>query len=152
LHSGVKCWSRGISMAPVDNIIKSAGLKVTEIRRKMILLLASTDIALSHADIQEELGSGYDKVTIYRNLHTFIKKGVLHQVPNDSRSAKYAFVNPEDKICGAHAHFICEKCGNTYCLEMLQKTKVELPEKFTLHTISIVAEGVCSMCDKNESN
>lgn len=135
-------------MDKISSILKNAGLKTTTIRREMLEIFLNSDIALTHADICCKLEGEFDKVTVYRNIHTFIEKGVIHQVPGDSRSAKYACADTGIKHEDSHAHFICEECGNTYCLELKGGKGFDLPDSFTIHNLSVVAEGVCSVCSK----
>ena len=133
-----------------ESILKDVGLKRTDIRLRMLNIFMNSEIALSHHDVCEQLGDGYDKVTVYRNIYTFVNKGVLHETPNDGRSAKFACNLHDVSKTGAHAHFICEICGNTFCLQSRNSSELSLPGNFKVNHLSIVAQGVCSECDKNE--
>lgn len=135
-------------MTSHDSILKNAGLKRTDIRLRMLDIFVNSQIALSHHDVCEQLGDGFDKVTVYRNINAFIEKGVLHETPNDGRSAKFACNLHEKAKTGAHAHFICEICGNTFCIHSQNSSEVSLPGNFKVNNLSIVAQGVCSECDK----
>ena len=56
-----------------ESILKDVGLKRTDIRLRMLNIFMNSEIALSHHDVCEQLGDGYDKVTVYRNIYTFVK-------------------------------------------------------------------------------
>ncbi|HEY0039949.1 MAG TPA: hypothetical protein VGB71_04750, partial [Flavisolibacter sp.] len=54
----------------LNDILHRRQLSSTESRRKILTLFLNTEDALTHGDIEKEVGDKYDRVTIYRTLQT----------------------------------------------------------------------------------
>ena len=63
----------------LNDILHRRQLSSTESRRKILTLFLNSDDALTHGDIEKEVGSKYDRVTIYRTLQTFEEKGIIQE-------------------------------------------------------------------------
>lgn len=109
-----------------------------------------TDGALAHADIEQRSGTGFDRVTVYRTLQTFVEKGIIHTIPTTDNSVRYALCKDE---CSAghhhddHIHFLCDACGTTYCLDHITVPAVQLPKGFRATQTDVVVSGICSKCN-----
>ena len=107
-------------MKTVPEILKKNQLSITEGRKKILDLFINSEGALSHADIEKETESAFDRVTVYRTLQTFVEKGIIHHIPTTDNSILYALCREE---CEAghhhdnHVHFICDDCNKTVCLD-----------------------------------
>lgn len=66
-----------------SEILKRNQLSVTESRKKILDMFLRTDGALAHADIEQRSGTGFDRVTVYRTLQTFVEKGIIHTTPTN---------------------------------------------------------------------
>lgn len=135
--------------AAVQDILKNNNLSVTEGRVNILGLFLDAKGALSHAEIEKKVGKTFDRVTIYRTLHTFLDKGLIHSIPTLDNSVVYALC--KDECCEGHhldnhAHFVCDKCGTTYCLEDVSIPNVKLPKGFTVKQRDLLLNGKCSNC------
>ena len=77
-----------------SEILKQIDLRHTYTRENILNGFISKTIALSHADIESFLIDGFDRVTIYRTLKTFLDKGIIHKVLDDQGGIKYALCKP----------------------------------------------------------
>lgn len=135
--------------ARIKELLEKHKLKKTTTRMDILRLYLSQSHALSHSDLEQALGSDFDRVTLYRTLHTFEEKGIIHKVPDDSGATKYALCAEacsEHHHHDEHIHFSCTKCGNTYCLDHYPIPKIQLPEEFKTESLHLYAKGICRKC------
>jgi len=134
-----------------SSILKRHSLRVTSVRSDVLNFFTDTAIALSHADLENRFSGNYDRVTIYRTLGTFLDSGLLHKIPDDSGSAKYALCH---EACDTHrhfddhVHFKCTICNNINCLHDLHIPPVMLPEGYTASAANLLLEGICPACSR----
>jgi len=134
--------------------IKQAGLRVTEIRKKILNALLVIKNPLSHADISALPGfSDLDRVTIYRNLWLLQTAGLLHAILGVDGVWRYCAHNPDQPGCpGNHPHFICQSCGTMICLTGQRLPTVEVPEGYSVTGKRFLVYGLCPECAKSEKN
>lgn len=131
----------------IINLLKQNALSVTESRKKVLALFLKSKGALEHSSIEKSAGA-LDRVTIYRTLQCFMEKGLIHTIPSDDNSIKYALC----KNCEHghhqhnHVHFVCEKCGTTTCMEEINVPKVSLPRNYLIRETEVVIKGECASC------
>lgn len=133
----------------LNDILHRRQLSSTESRRKILTLFLNIDDALTHGDIEKEVGHKYDRVTIYRTLQTFEEKGIIHSIPTADNSIKYALCKEceEGHHHDEHVHFICSNCNKTICLDDVVSPKIDLPEGYKATNVQVVIEGVCGECE-----
>ena len=133
----------------VKDILKQNRLSITGSRQKILSLFLSKNGALSHADIEKKTGESFDRVTVYRTLQTFVESGIIHHIPTNDNSVKYALCR-NDCAPGHHhdnhVHFICDECSKTICLEEVMIPTVKLPKGFTPQHSEMVVTGICGEC------
>jgi Fur family ferric uptake transcriptional regulator len=124
-------------------------LRHTETREKIILGFLSRPAALSHGEIENFLGTGFDRVTIYRTLKTFLDKGIIHKIPDDQGGLKYALCAEtcsEKNHNHDHVHFKCLVCNDTTCLEQVLIPNILLPDGYKRNEINMLVQGTCPKC------
>jgi Fur family ferric uptake transcriptional regulator len=130
--------------------LKRNQLSITDSRKKILELFYQSKGALAHFDIEHQSGTEFDRVTIYRTLQTFVEKGIIHTIPSADNSIKYALCKEE---CGGghhhddHVHFMCDHCGNTFCLDHITVPPLNLPAGFTVAQTDVVVSGKCVKCN-----
>ena len=130
--------------------LKKHELSVTDTRKKILQFFLESTGALTHADIEQQMGEAFDRVTIYRTLQTFVEKGIIHTIPSADNAIRYALCKDN---CAAghhhddHVHFMCDDCGTTYCLDHVSVPKIKLPKGFTASQTDLVVSGVCYKCE-----
>jgi Fur family ferric uptake transcriptional regulator len=130
-------------------MLKDHRLRRTSSRSAILGLFQRSALALSHADIEKNLASAYDRVTVYRTLKAFVDKGVLHRIPDDGGAPKYALCNEDCTITQhqhEHVHFKCNRCGETNCIEGVAIPAVRLPDGYQPIESSLLVQGVCNRC------
>ena len=120
-----------VRIAPKSRVLakarlRSAGLRVTAARIKILSALLSANCALSYHDIRAIVA--IDRVTLYRVLSSLINTGLAHMIASDDRISRYGATNPAasegttvDEHAGTHryrhGHFHCTLCSRMFCLE-----------------------------------
>jgi Fur family ferric uptake transcriptional regulator len=136
-------------MEKIIDMLRKNGLSVTDSRKKILTHFLESDGALAHADIEHKSGTEFDRVTIYRTLQTFVDKGIIHTIPSPDNAVLYALCKDE---CSAghhhddHIHFMCDQCGNTYCLDHITVPAIQLPTGFMVQQTDVVVSGICNKC------
>lgn len=131
------------------DILKRNGLSITDSRKKILGLFYDNAGALAHADIENEAGSNFDRVTIYRTLQSFVEKGIIHQIPTTDNTILYALCKQQ---CSGghhhdnHVHFICSQCEKTICLDDVLVPEVKLPRGFKPAESAMTVKGTCKEC------
>lgn len=134
--------------ARLNDILHRKDLSTTESRRKILSLFFNSNDALTHGDIEKEVGHKYDRVTIYRTLQTFEEKGIIHTIPTADNAILYALCKDctEGHHHDDHVHFICTNCGKTICLDDVVSPKIDLPQGYVADDVQVVINGVCKDC------
>ena len=132
-----------------EKLLKKYGLRITDVRIIILDLFRNSDVALSEQDVEKQLTTSCDRVTVYRTLKSFLEKGILHKVLDEGNIVKYA-------LCGTdcnekmhhheHVHFKCNACGATICLENIPIQKVKLPDGFEQEESNLLVLGTCKNC------
>jgi Fur family ferric uptake transcriptional regulator len=130
-------------------LLRQNNLSVTSSRQKILQLFIEHPGALAHGDIEKKAGERFDRVTIYRTLQTFMDKGIIHSIPSADNSIRYALCKDECREGhhhDHHIHFICENCGQTYCLDDVVTPEIKLPRGYIAKHAELVVEGICRAC------
>ncbi|WP_456461578.1 Fur family transcriptional regulator [Reichenbachiella sp.] len=132
-----------------QGILKKHSLRVTDCRLDVLELFIKNEKALSQKDLEDSL-INYDRVTLYRTLHSFIDSGVLHKIPNDNGSASYGIcfdTCSPDAHQHDHVHFKCTSCGQLECIEEhIQLPAFTLPVGYNTQSVDVIVNGRCANC------
>ncbi len=81
--------------------------------------------------------------TVYRVLHELVEAGDIIEVPVSGRPSRF------DKTTGAHAHFVCKKCGEVrdVALNVAGVMAAADAGESVIEDVDIVFEGVCENCN-----
>lgn len=132
----------------IKNILKRKKVNVTAVRELVLNVFLQKKYALSLTDVEAELPWS-DKVTLFRTLKTFEKKGVVHHINDGSLAIKYALCvdDCEDaKHFDVHPHFHCTKCEKTICLEKQEINIENIPNDIIVNDYSLILNGLCADC------
>jgi Fur family transcriptional regulator, ferric uptake regulator len=131
------------------------GLRNTACRRDILEVFLDHNFAITHGFLEKAFHDQYDRVTIYRTLKTFVDKGLIHRIADESGELRYGRCSEE---CGDHhhrdnhLHFKCERCGKTFCLETGLPSKLNIPDGFIANDVQVLIVGICKMCRDEVSN
>jgi Fur family ferric uptake transcriptional regulator len=137
-------------MSTEEEILEKYNLKKTNFRLTLIKLFQNSNSSLTAEEIQEKIKSTSDKVTIYRALSAFEKKCLIHRVPDKSNLIRYALCQKECFQINHkhnHAHFICNICAKTFCLENIKLPKINITSGFKINKTLLTLEGSCENCN-----
>jgi len=131
-----------------EQLLKTHGLRVTNVRTQVLNIFFDTEVALAHSDIEGQMGE-VDRITLYRTLKSFEDKGLIHKAIDGSDKPKFALCQDEcdeHEHHDHHAHFHCDDCGSTYCLEEVEAPMINAPNGFKVATTHLVVTGKCEKC------
>jgi len=136
-------------MASPEQLLRDNKLRLTAARKAVLGVFLKEESAQSHADLEVNLDSSVDRVTIYRTLDTFVSSGLLHKIPDDSGAAKYALCSDcnEHEHHDNHVHFKCRMCGISECLNHVHIPAVVVPDGYRTEGGNLLLEGVCARCN-----
>lgn len=130
-------------------ILRTAGLKVTEPRIAILSQFIKKHVPLSALEIQQALkGQGSDVVTVYRTLTSFEKAGILRTVDLRREAVYYELASHH------HHHIICTTCGVFEDIEdcdiaALGKKALSNSKKFSsIKDHALEFFGLCRNCVK----
>lgn len=129
-------------------ILKDFKLRSTPSRAAILQAFLTHPYALSHHDVETEVPASFDRVTVYRTLKTFLDKGLIHKVLDDTGGMKYALCNEACSTANHHhdhVHFKCTRCGQTSCLQ-IEIPGIKLPSGFQASEVNLLIQGVCANC------
>lgn len=110
-------------------------------------LLNKSEEALSHSDIQKEVGDLCNRVTIYRILDRLVEEGAAHKIVNVDGVIKYAACHQ----CATHhhhhnhIHFSCTACNSVTCLDDVRPS-FQLPPNYVVKEVNFTLAGICPSC------
>lgn len=136
-------------MTKAENKLKDLSIRKTPIRVEILeLFLSAAGNALSHKEIEASLENP-DRITVYRTLKTFEQKGLVHQVMDGTGVTKYAVCIDDcddHQHHDEHAHFRCDRCGKTTCLDGSITLPTDIPSGYKVKNAHLVIEGNCADC------
>ena len=141
-------------LADAEAGIRATGERLTQPRTAVLACLLASGSAASHLDVAHTLADHHavDRVTVYRVLEWLVNKGLAHRIAGDDRVWRF-MINAQHRSAqtdlqhGHHAHFTCETCGQTFCLEKVTpQVEVKLPKGFRTSEIDLMVRGRCAHC------
>ncbi|HET8753823.1 MAG TPA: transcriptional repressor [Salinimicrobium sp.] len=136
-------------MNKFENKLEQKKVRPTAMRLLVLETLQKQKAAISLQDLELAFEKA-DRITLYRTLKTFQKKGLIHSIEDGTGATKYALCQegcecaPEDM----HLHFFCTSCEDTFCLPKLKIPEISLPEGFVPVETNLLVKGVCANCTK----
>jgi Fur family ferric uptake transcriptional regulator len=101
-----------------EDLLRSAGLKVTAIRVALLDLVSARAQHFSADEITDALhqqGMPVDRVTIYRNIERMLREGLLLADLQPGRALRVALNAKPGKM--HHHHIVCDACGKVTATE-----------------------------------
>lgn len=118
----------------------------TVAKTRILDLVKNAPMALSHAEIKEQMEGVCDRVTIYRVLDRLVDEGMVHKIiPMDGVVRYAACQECSTEHIHNHIHFSCDACHTVTCLEGV-KPQYKLPEKYLVRDANFMLTGLCPEC------
>ena len=128
-------------------MLEMHGVKPTPNRMLVARALASSLHPLSLSELGERIQT-IDKSCIFRVLVLFKNSRLVHVIEDGSGGVKYELCHSHDVDSDddTHAHFHCEQCGRTFCLDHAPVPLLDLPEGYEMHSVNYLVRGICPEC------
>jgi Fur family ferric uptake transcriptional regulator len=151
IHSTVRGEGDSSSAGKTDGValarrLSLAGLRVTANRMAVLATLDNARRLLSHSDIDAQMATPIDRVTLYRTLESCVDAGLVRKEVGYDRISRFALNVGDQHDHRAHAHFQCQGCGRTYCLPAKVPRRLQVPDGFTVTAVDVQAHGECANC------
>lgn len=130
-------WLRGHGVRPTGNRIVIA--------RE----LGRSRAPLSMSELERRIGT-IDKSGVSRTLAVFREHHLVHTIEDGEGQVKYELCmsHDGDDDDDAHAHFFCERCHRTICLNDVPVPVFSVPEGYVVHGTNCLLVGLCPDCRK----
>lgn len=128
-------------------LLEAKNIRPTAMRILTLDFLLKQSSAVSLSGI-ENYFSHSDRITLYRTLKTFEKKGLIHSI-QENNTAQYFICHDdcnENQHHDYHLHFYCQQCRETVCLEETDLSGIKIPENYTVQELQFLAKGICDKC------
>jgi len=131
-------------------LLSNHKLRKTDMRLSVLQLFMQTPgKAITQNDLDDAIENA-DRITLYRTLKTFEENGIIHQAVDGTGTTKYALCNShscaDHKHFDNHAHFLCNQCGATLCLDERMNPNIEAPKGYEVEESYLVLKGKCEEC------
>ncbi len=127
--------------------IRATGARATPARIRVLALLTSAPVPLSHHDIETALGdASLDRVTLYRVLDWLVASGLAVKRADERRVWRFTLAGGGQHH--SHIHFRCDGCGRVYCLDAPTPVPPAMPVGFTLAHLALDLSGHCADCNR----
>lgn len=133
----------------IEEMLIEHGVRPTANRIVIARSLSLAGRPLSMSELEVILDT-IDKSNIFRALTTFKEAHLVHTIEDGSDNVKYELCHSHEDHHDddLHAHFYCEHCHRTFCLEEIPVPEVTLPQGYSIHSANFVLKGVCPECSK----
>jgi Fur family ferric uptake transcriptional regulator len=123
------------------------GIKPTANRIVLLKALASIDRPMSLSELEYKILT-IDKSNIFRALTTFKEHHLVHVIEDGGDGVRYELCHSNDDVHDEdmHAHFYCERCHKTFCLEDCPIPMIEMPSGYEMKSINYMVKGLCPDC------
>lgn len=136
-------------MTDLNTVLKQHGLRKTSFRKELLSYFYDSNSSLTIDEVKKKANGIADKVTIYRALDAFEKSGLIHRVPDKGNLTRYAICHTacdSSNHVHNHAHFICNDCDETFCVDDIEVPVVKNDHGFLIKQSNLTLEGSCPDC------
>ena len=128
-------------------ILLEHGIRPTANRLLLVKVLSKAEHPLTMKEL-EDLVDTIDKSNIFRTLSLFRDQHLVHVLQGGADAVRYELCHSheEDHDDDLHAHFYCERCRQTFCLNDIPVPQVDLPKGYRMNTINYLIKGICPNC------
>ncbi|MBL7954763.1 MAG: transcriptional repressor [Flavobacteriales bacterium] len=133
----------------VKEVLRKKGFRVTALRTELLTLLQHSDRALTQVEVEGQLTTDVDRVTVFRALNAFEEAGIVHRVLDGAGTSCFAACASDCEHGhhkDAHAHFHCRACGSVFCLPTVEMPAVKVPRGFKVEQGQLELQGTCKAC------
>lgn len=137
-----------------ETLLLEHGIKPTANRIVIVKTLAAAERPLSLSELEYKILS-IDKSGVFRALTLFREHHLVHVIEDGGDGVRYELCHSHDghkHEDDQHAHFYCENCHRTFCINDMPIPTIQLPEGYVLQSVNYMAKGLCPQCAKSLSD
>lgn len=115
--------------------------RVTSQREAILNYLKETESHPTAKEVHEAVKEKLSRIslgTVYRNLNELVEEGQIQKLSGEE--------DRYDSNCDFHAHFICEKCGEVYDVDLDREELKQQVEVGRVKDTELYFYGVCNKC------
>ena len=137
----------GMDSEYYSHLLIEHGIRPTANRIVVMRTLSKAGRPLSMTEIEDLLVT-IDKSNIFRTLMLLREHHAVHVIEGGSEGVRYELCHShdDDLDTDTHAHFYCESCHRTFCLDQTPVPEITLPDGFAKTTINYMVKGICPEC------
>ena len=142
-----------MNTSTINDLLVAHGIKPTANRIVIARTLSTAMSPMSMKELEDKILT-IDKSGIFRTLTLFRSHHLVHDVEDGEGSVRYELCcsNADDEEdSDLHAHFFCECCHRTFCLDNTPIPPIDLPEGFVMTSVNYLAKGICPECRKKRA-
>lgn len=134
-----------------EELLKQKGVRPTA-NRILILKTLQNEHRPMSLSTMEAILLPMDKSSIFRVLTLFLEHDIVHAFEDGKGALNYELCSHHDSHdhTAGHAHFYCEKCTRTFCLNDIPVEHVDLPDGFKANSLSFIIKGECPECSRRK--
>ena len=143
-----------MNTSTINKLLLGHDIKPTANRIVIARTLSEAGSPMSMKDLENKILT-IDKSGIFRTLQLFRDHHLVHDVEDGEGNVRYELCNREhddDEDDDLHAHFFCEQCHRTFCLDNTPIPVVSLPEGFKMTSINYMVKGICPDCRRRHAH
>lgn len=128
-------------------LLRAHGIRPTANRILIVRTLMSAERPMSLSELEYKILT-IDKSSIFRALTIFRDRHMVHVIEDGGDGVRYELCMSRDgdNDDDVHAHFYCERCHRTFCIEDTPAPEIPLPPGYILHSVNYMAKGICPEC------
>lgn len=128
-------------------LLMEHGIRPTANRIMLVKSLAEAERPLTMMELEDRIET-IDKSNIFRALTLFKEQHLVHVIEDGGDAVRYELCHSheEENDNDVHAHFYCERCHQTFCLNDVPIPSVSLPNGYRMTTINYLVKGICPKC------
>lgn len=128
-------------------LLESHDIKPTANRIVVAKVLYASMMPMSMTELENKILT-IDKSNIFRTLTLFKSNHLVHVIEDGSGGVKYELCHSHHEVVDddMHAHFHCEVCGRTFCLDHVPIPMIEMPDGYMVNTVNYLVKGICPAC------
>lgn len=131
----------------LTELLRNRKLKVTSKRLEVLGVIREHSSAISYSALQASLHD-FDRVTLYRTIHSLIENGIIHKALTEENETFYALCSTTCTSAShihKHIHFKCVECNGVTCVESVHPIQLSIVG-YSIENVEVEARGRCAAC------
>ena len=132
-----------------ERLLEKGGVKPTSNRLLVLRQLVAAASPMSLMELEAALET-MERSSVSRVLALLLRHDVVHSFEDGRGVTKYEICHGEThcSVDDMHAHFYCEGCDRTFCLEDVSAPSIRVPGDFRIRSVNYMLKGLCPDCSQ----